>query len=624
MHVEVPGVDVSQEPFLEVLVATGGRGLVLVAATCCAAVALPGLEDSEASWDLCAVTLAPARSTTFVKVAWHPLSDAHLGVLSSDGSWALVNLSSSASVTDPELYFHVFEETKEDVVDFTFGCFGSQLSPTPEEAWLCLSVLFLGSSGRLSLRNPVLPSVAVMPQAMLNALAADPNDWLREALLTGQALEVLENSICVARHNLHLHAKGPYIPAEQMVEEVLPDGPLSPQSARHTQSSYCSVQFLTLSPLVIIARSTKSGLIQLVALETAPGPSFSLTKMAACSLEEIDTMCSTSLRMTCLSRESPSFLAYSNSLVAAVDVSWARQESGQSGQSGSSHSTITTLAEIRSQDAGSEFAGLQLVDGRGLLLRVERRSSRSPISLQVLDLPQKCGAGTGAGAAGGLGTGEDRENRERQDPQAQVQGSLKRLLLSPIPRGPRESREKREEKAEDSARCLAQFQAQLASLHPRQDLLQHLADSLPARVRQLQQLQGELSSDGKGSDGFSEGARHAAQLRERQQALRRRQKHAASALGAELELRALNSVSNETPRLFARFHELRRAAELLRTGLQASKDAKDASNASFSQPGPNGRSLSLQKSWTGTTAEHLQLQAQEAEAVVEAAAARWL
>ena len=189
IQIGVQGVNVRKAPFSQLLVARGGRGLCLVGA-CAAAVALPDLEDEEAGrpalfecrfcsllrlgqacWDLQAVALSgPSGPSSILKVAWHPLSDCHLGVL-GEGSWSLVNLS--ASVREPELHFDFRRPEKsqeETVVDFAWAI---QDGPgaTPEEAWLSLSVFFLGSSGRISLRNPVLPSVAVMPQAMLSALA---------------------------------------------------------------------------------------------------------------------------------------------------------------------------------------------------------------------------------------------------------------------------------------------------------------------------------------------------------------------------------------------------------------------------------------------------------------------
>ncbi|CAE7578281.1 pof1, partial [Symbiodinium necroappetens] len=605
IQIGVQGVNVRKAPFSQLLVARGGRGLCLVGA-CAAAVALPDLEDEEACWDLQAVALSgpsgPSGPSSILKVAWHPLSDCHLGVL-GEGSWSLVNLS--ASVREPELYFDFRRPEKsqeEAVVDFAWAI---QDGPgaTPEEAWLSLSVFFLGSSGRISLRNPVLPSVAVMPQAMLSALAADPNDWLREALLTGPSMAAEHSGgSCVTRHSLHLHARGPRTPGEQMVEEALQDGPQSPQSVRHAKSSFCSLQLVSLSPLVMIARATNSGLIQLLALEAAPGPAFTSTKIACALLEEIDLMCSSSeasLRMLALHHEpNPSFLAYSNSLVAVVDINLQGT------------SSVRTLAETRSEakESGStEFAGLQLLDGRGLLLRVERRSSRSPIALQLLDLESK-----------GI-PGDKSEGREHSTcKESQGLDSMRRLLLAPLSSGlMTPDAERTERSAEDVARKLSQLQAQLASLCPRQELLQHLGNTLPSRVDRLTTQLAELSE--KPGPKLSSEDSELLALGSRQEALLGRQRRVLLALSAELELRALASLSQETPRLFARFHELRRATKLLKTGIQASKESRNA-GARFGSPSAQ---LSLQRGWTGTTAQHLQLQAAEADSVVEAAAAKW-
>ena len=535
---------------------------------------------NQATWELCAVTLFPTvPETSFVKASWHPLSDAHLGILSSDGTWCLVNLTCGASVSDPELYFKAFESKQEEAVDFvfSFGCLGK--NPSPEEAWLQLSVFFLSSFGRVSLRSPVLPSVAAMPQAMLHALAADPNEWLQESLLAGQAFDILDSSVCVARHRLHLHGKGPYVPAEQMLEEAR-EGPQSPQSARHAQSPFCSMQLLTQSPLVLLVRATTSGLIQLVALEAAPGPAFLKKGVAASVLEEIDLMCSTtSLGMMCLSKDPfPSFLAHSNSLVAVVDVNWARQDTGTL-----LPSTITTLAEIRSQDA-TEFAGLQPLAGRALLLRVEQ-TPRSSMKLQLLEYVRQ-------------GRSAERERRERPS------SSLKRLLLAPLPQEAREvSRE-----TQHLARATSQLRAQLANILPRKDLLQHLADALPSRF--------EAVSD---SESLGRRAQEAAgrceAVRLRQEALRQRQERLAAALQAELELMALNASNHALVRLFARFYELRRAANLLKSGLQKNVSKESSGTACV-------RANATRSCWA-STADHLRLQAAEAEATVDLAAARW-
>ena len=410
-------------------------------------------------------------------------------------------------MSDPELRF-----VSEEAVDFAFGASAGESEPSsPEEAWLRLAVVFLKSSGRVSLRSPVLPSVAVMPTAMLHALAADPNDWLQEALLR-QKLEVLD-SLCVVRHRLHSHARGAWIPGEQTLEapwEAPWEAP-SPQSesssARHAQSSFWSLQLIAKSPLLIIARATTSGLIQLLAAEAAPGPAFNHKKIVASVLEEIDLMCSAaSLRVISLSKEAPSFLAHTNSLVAVVDIGWARQDFGAL-----LPSTITTLAEIRSQDA-AEFAGLQFSDGRAFLLRIERRASRSSMSLQVLDLPVRHAQGA------------DREQRES------ASGLLKRLLLAPIPRG----LDRREEKAEDAARearAVALLQEQLCSLLPRRDLLRHLAER-PLASPEAEALAKEHPALAARA---LQGAERCAALAERQKALARRQQRLAEALQSELE-----------------------------------------------------------------------------------------
>jgi len=611
--VEVPGVDVAKEPFQKLSAAAGGRGLLFFASSSCAVTALPLLDDFEGTRELHAVPISQPFGTSFVKAMWHPLSDAHLGVLCSDGSWSLLNLS-SASLQDPEVHIpKVFENHKEEVVDFTFmSCFGD----TPEEAWLGLSVLFLGSSGFLSLRNPVLPSTAAIPQKTLHGLAADPNDWLHKVLEGGSDSFAIDgfSSMCVLRHRLHLHAEGHVVPGEQVLKEAPDRVPQSPQSAKHARSPYCSVQLLTHSPLVIIARGTTSGLLELLALDSVPGPDFAGGTIAASVLEEIDLMCSTSaFQILSVSKDLPSFVVHSSSLVALVDVRWLR-DSGSSG-SANEPSAVTTLAEVRAQEASS-FAGWQQVDNRGLLLRAERKASRS-FSLQTLEVKARCKE-PGREAEGEVG-----EVGEVRRPAA-----FRRLLTAPMPVPKLSARAK----LADLAQALANLRGgALGNLSARQDLLEHLNKTLPPRVQTSQEDLKEMSQ-GLQRRAY-DGALRASVLRERQLALCRRQERLVEALRAELETLALNAASTELPRLFSRFHDLCRAFELLKSGLRASPTAQkefatqDRSTTLATTTFAAGLAgvaprLGLQQAWAGATKEHLQLRAAEAEAAVDEASAR--
>eukprot|EP00435_Cladocopium_sp_Y103_P003589 s1219_g1.t1 len=232
-------------PFEEILVASGGRALALFSPTSCAVVALSELhgnakletrlEKSEA------LVVSPRPGLKLVKVAWHPMSDAHLGVLFSDGSWNL-----ALSLDEPEVHFPA-PMGAEVSVDFQF------LAPaedgrgeTPEDLWLSMSVFFLAASGRVSFRNPVLPSAAVLSRRSCEALqlalaqAASSDDFaaqLAAQLTTSQ----VEEQVLLLRHRHHLHGGAqPFsLSSTGLLEQVVEEAEETSQSS---SSGFCSLQ----------------------------------------------------------------------------------------------------------------------------------------------------------------------------------------------------------------------------------------------------------------------------------------------------------------------------------------------------------------------------------------------
>jgi len=354
-----------QGPFRQLLVGSNGRGLLLLSPRCCAVAATPPLD---APWPpppspteagsgaeqqaevVRAVLLEPPAGVSIVKALWHPLSDAHVGVLLSDGTFELLNLSHRASLAEPEVRLQATFggecEVGETVADFTFcppwapgvsGCSGSPdlgLAGPAEAAWLAVAVLFLSTRGKSSFFSPVLPSVSVFPTSVLDTLSAacgasevakaadsathvggsvglDAHEWLRSTLLcAGNRREVPMNGqapggFTAVRHQLHLHGHSNtyvqrWMPVEQVLSEDRLEGcaDLSPRSPRHQRSNYCSTHLVAQSPVAVVARATVTGLVEVLVGNASLRPAFksrssgslkSASSSLSCSVfEEID------------------------------------------------------------------------------------------------------------------------------------------------------------------------------------------------------------------------------------------------------------------------------------------------------------------------------------------------
>lgn len=705
LRIEVPGYDVERSgPFSQLVVGSGCRGLLLVAPRCCAAVALPDL-SAEATGDgdildVRAVPLVPPDEASFLKVLWHPLSDAHVGALLSDGSWQLLNLAYRASVADPEVHLKVTfgsaAEAEQRAVDFTFGAPGSGsaggiagadggLAGAGEAAWLAMAVVFLSSSGRLSFISPVLPSTASLPALAIDALRtavvaeeALTTEWLRRTALRGCAGAGAPGACGAAaaaarrvRHDLHLHGSGEayhrrWRPVEQaMAEEPRPDGgDSSPRSPRHqrSSSSYCSVQLVVHSPVVVIARGTAAGVVDFLILDGSLGPRFvqrgadAIAGPTCFVFEEVDLVLPPSLApalaLSAWPASSPGgggapgaavVLVRSRSLLAAIELPWLgvlRQGSGDAVAT-LPPAIVTTLAEARPSDGRGESLGWQALPPAGLLLRSKAAASVTAdaaagagAALQVIDVPAALQAAAKARAR----TGKPGQGGEAAAPGPSALPAYGEASgASTEPRGEEFSRHlsapvllpaplfgiggTEPVSAAAVARGVAAVQAgQVSDLQARRLVLEHLTNEVPKMVsavtaelggarRAAESLRDEAASLSSKVDG----------VQERQANLEKMFKAVLEALAAELQLRGLNEVASaELPKLWAGLHELRQAFELLR----AAAVAPVVSDAGGLAPQRLSTLGELQRAWTDVQAGHLRERACAAEAAVAAAARR--
>lgn len=597
-------------------------------------------------------------------------------------------------MADPEIFFHVTFggfEPGESVADFAFCCgpeapCGVTSEVDAEAAWLSLSVLFLSSRGRISVRNPVVPALAVLPGTVLQALAgsaaiaSEEAEWLQSSLLRSGTHRDLPGGFVALRHRLHLHGgemeaetyRRHWVPKEQVLVEVpkeTSDGvdraepaPPSPRSPRHQRSTYCSIQLVSHSPVAVIARGTTSGLVELLVLSGSLGASFALQEAVNFTIfEEVDLVLAATkspfLRLTLAPPQeglTSTLVVRSRCLVAAIELPWLA--SLLSEKADLSPSQVTTLAEVKAADGKSaEFVAWQVLpalrealpppgptsaprtperspkqpQAGGFLLRLE--DSETPtLKLQSLAIHALLAA---AGKARAAKSGADASRTRNASPglpglssgAVEEDDSFRRHLSAPMLSDPifscsSQLKTGKEVSASDVATAVAAVRGgQVASLAARQQLLQHLAKSLPSQAKAAQKDLAELRKAVEDpTSGLSARATHAAArveaLRQRQVDLAKRQEQITVALAAELELRGLDTLASEqVPKLWAQLHELRRASELL----QAS--AADESLRSF---GDRQSELGkLQQAWAGRAADHLDLRASQVEAAVAAASA---
>eukprot|EP00899_Mesostigma_viride_P018718 jgi/Mesvir1/26848/Mv20599-RA.1 len=151
---------------------------------------VPGLPSRQSTRDL--VRIYPAMfacrpSLRVLQLAWHPLSDTHVGVLTSDGCFRLFDLAQDSDVPEQEFYLHLPPDPSSarnppglrvsasassgratavlqgmQVVDFCFGA--------PGESWEMFTVFFLDSLHRVFALCPVVPFGCHVPSTAVASL----------------------------------------------------------------------------------------------------------------------------------------------------------------------------------------------------------------------------------------------------------------------------------------------------------------------------------------------------------------------------------------------------------------------------------------------------------------------
>mmetsp|Transcript_2544 Transcript_2544/g.6443 ORF Transcript_2544/g.6443 Transcript_2544/m.6443 type:complete len:838 (-) Transcript_2544:33-2546(-) len=370
LNVSIPEYNVERSGYFhQVLVGSGGLGMLLLAEKCCAVVSLPDLTEKPPGSELTAFSfvLLPPEHITYVKVLWHPLSDGHCGVLLSNGDWQLLDLRhrSDASV-EVHITVNFGSRKHESVADFAFagpgcsagGAAGAWAKGASEAVWLAVTVLFLSTTGKVSIYCPVLPGLAVFPQIALDVLRANTlqpsaevhplvSEWLQKTLLCEGSYQQLPSvpgcetvAMVSVRHALHLQANSEefgsrWAPSVQVLQE---EGILESRSPRERR--YCSVHFVAQAPVTVIVRAACTGVLEVLIVNAGIEPRFQasdeLDDLASSLFEEVDLNIGQpvmSIQMLHIPSwcgvaqpgfTASTFLATTSTLVAAVDLSWLR------------------------------------------------------------------------------------------------------------------------------------------------------------------------------------------------------------------------------------------------------------------------------------------------------------
>lgn len=603
MHVQVPGYDVQCGCFHKVIVSANARGLILFAPLCVAVLAVPDRVASVAEHSLRAIPLVPPEGVEFLKALWHPISDLHVGLLLSDGTWQLLNLAQSAVVTNPEVHLNItFGGSGESVADFDFAAPSQTGSgDAGDAAWLAMTVVFLSVSGRMSVVSPVLPAVSVLPQAALDAMLEAGCDqtqsWLKKAVCEHQAVAFSSRGSFVnVRNPLNLHGHREeycrrWRPFEQVLRERR-DGDATPQR-------YCSVRLITHSPLVTIARATTSGTVEIVVVSGALAPKFdNKGSTLTCSVfEEIDLACGPSKSLVSLGPGSnvDMMIARTSTLVAAIEFTWLTSLiSAVHPIDILPETTVTTLFDTD----GGKLGGWQVLrhaDGpaRGFGLQVRAQTGGSGESNLV-------GVELGSRAK----ARPDRVTPSPSGQEVEYLAHLARPLLVPTCNV--------EEIASSVASTVASLQGgPVADLAARQVILRHLSttsrsEGVVAELCELRETGDKLKEASLRSE------RQVNVIREQQKLLESQFSAIALALRSELEFQESDEVmTGELPRLWSQLHELRQAVKLLRVAA--------AGQTSAEPPEKLAVLGKLQATWTGAAQKQLWAHVHDADAVVRAA-----
>lgn len=332
-------------------------------------------------------------------------------------------------------------------------------------------------------------------------------------------------------------------------------------------------------------------------------------------------------------------LARTRTLLAAIALPWCGTLSrgGAAPVDCLQTSSVTTIFELRTADGPGEIVGWQMLRpslppskdatstsyAAGLLLRVcgkNDASLKESVALQVVDIGAVLGKvktmpqdGKGAAGPGGVGIDSSPECRE------EYLRHISAPVLLPTPLfGTAMTQSAQPPGASSVASAVFAVQGgQVADMAARRLVLKHLTSLLPRRAATIRAELAELRRSGaKLQDAAANGEKAFRRMCERQQELDAQQARIVSAFGARLELRELDGVAaGDIPKLWAKFHDLRQAFELLRA---ASTPRRFAEAAGF-RPEELATLERLQRTWTDATAGRLRAQAEEVEAAVGAA-----
>jgi hypothetical protein len=105
--------------------------------------------------------LAQQPSCQIVKASWHPLSDSHVVVLTSDNTLRIFNVT--VNLNEHEQVYRLNESGADKIITFTFG--GSK-----QPSWQHFTIYLMTDAGDIYSLCPVIPYYCIIPSALLTEL----------------------------------------------------------------------------------------------------------------------------------------------------------------------------------------------------------------------------------------------------------------------------------------------------------------------------------------------------------------------------------------------------------------------------------------------------------------------
>mmetsp|Transcript_37836 Transcript_37836/g.84668 ORF Transcript_37836/g.84668 Transcript_37836/m.84668 type:complete len:569 (+) Transcript_37836:159-1865(+) len=263
-----------------------------------------------------------SRGRQVLGARWHPLSDAHVVILSSDSTIWFVNCLEAVGIAELKLRADCDER-------FVGFCLGEPRLAAADDPWACLSVFVLLNNGDVLIFCPVLPGSAVLPTASVayflqhQALpedipdAKDLRQWVGGTNMGASVATPSHQgdpAMRFVRHQWHEGSR--HLPPPRRV--------LAPKKPT---AKYCGLCVVAVSPVLVLGRVTRAGVLETLMLDDALLPCFQGREAARCTVMDEMAMGSALPGSPVLRAEGPGHvIVVTDKAVVSCVVDWVNAE----------------------------------------------------------------------------------------------------------------------------------------------------------------------------------------------------------------------------------------------------------------------------------------------------------